>query len=231
MSSGGNGGNRLLLANAYAIYVTGNGRAAFDVLVPISYFLLLSPLLLMASGVSRFALPAIATFGLVTGIITSAAGVGSMNLELVAIAILGMTIGIHPLDRINAALHRPALLVLAYALYVAAITKWNVLFPLQVVGVCLSLLLIYFLGVKSAGDGIVPRRVIELGKYSLFAYIFHICVLQLLRRGLSDRDLSGVGLLVPFVATLVVTVIAVEVLGLARGRSNAVDRIYRIVFA
>src|SRR5262245_34749481 len=45
-----------LVNDWYGVFVTGNGHAAFNVLLGIAYFLLLTPVMLIASRVSRLAL-------------------------------------------------------------------------------------------------------------------------------------------------------------------------------
>jgi peptidoglycan/LPS O-acetylase OafA/YrhL len=219
-------------SDLYPIYVLGNGKAAFDVLVPISYFLLLSPVLLILSRTLRFSLLAagIAAIAVTLGLYYLD-DVRSLNLELVSIAIFGLGVGVLPLAQIEQAVRQPALLVIAYAGYLAAITRWNIPFPLQVIGVCLTLLLIYATGVRAGAEGWVQRRVIELGKYSLFAYILHIFLLQGLRRGLRGFGLEGSELAIPFALALVATVVGVSLLTIARNRSETADRAYRAIFA
>ena len=59
---------------------------------------------------------------------------------------------------------------------------WNVIYPLQIVGVCVSLAAIYPAGITHPDDGPIRKMVILLGQYSLFAYIAQIIILQGLRR-------------------------------------------------
>jgi hypothetical protein len=225
-----NGEWRSLTDRLYAVYVTGNGRAIFDVLVPIAYFLMLAPLVLMASRVFRFALPLVCVLALGLASLASLGGVRSSNLELLAIAMLGMFVGVVPISRLERMLPPPAIAA-AYGLYLTAITVWDVIFPLQVVGVCLSVLVIYRAGVWAGSDGWIPRIVIELGKYSLLGYIAQVVILQLLRWGLRGHELSAPGVLVAFLAALALTVASVELVSYARARSAVVDQLYRGVFA
>jgi peptidoglycan/LPS O-acetylase OafA/YrhL len=217
--------------NAYDVYVTGNGRAAFDVLVPISYFLLLAPLLLYASDRFGVSLPGIGVGAVTTAFIAGASGHTSANLEMVSIALLGMALGTMPMVRLNRLMRRPFPLFLAYAVYLVVVARWNVLFPVQVVGVCLSLALIYLAGVRCGATGAIQRQMIELGKYSLFAYIAQVVLLQLLHRGLQGFDLQGPRQLIPFAAALALTVGVVQIMSFARSASSVVDRVYRVVFA
>jgi peptidoglycan/LPS O-acetylase OafA/YrhL len=229
--NGGDLGVASFARNAYDVYVTGNGRAAFDVLVPISYFLLIAPLLLYASDRFGVSLPGIGVAAVTTALVASATGRTSVNLELLSTAMLGMAIGTVPIGRINELLRRPLPLFVAYALYLIAVARWNVLFPVQVVGVCLSLALIYLAGIRWGSDGTGQRQVIELGKYSLFAYIAQVVLLQLLHRGFQGFNLHGAQSLIAFAAALTLTVAVVQVTSFARSTSSVVDRLYRVVFA
>lgn len=228
---GGAGGVDSFLANSYAIYVTGNGRAMFDVLVPIGYSLLVAPVVLMASAVFPFALHLAAVAALALALATNGTPAASINLELVAIGLFGMVVGTLPIARVHRLLERPVLLMGAYLLYLWAIGRWNILYPLQLVGVTLTLLLLYLAGTKLECKRVFERCVINLGKYSLFAYVIHIFILQAAREGLRGIRLTGTERLWPFVVTLLLTIALVELVIRVRSRSASVDRVYRLVFA
>jgi peptidoglycan/LPS O-acetylase OafA/YrhL len=218
-------------ARAYAIFVTGDRGAAFNILVPIGYFLLLAPGVLVLSKRTGVSLSAIAAVVLLVTIGASAEGFSNFNLEMFSVALVGLAAGATEFSRIETVLRRPLLLLVGYVLYLAAITVWNVRFPLQVIGVCLSVLLIYVIGVKSGADGLLQRCIVELGKYSLFSYITQIAALQLLRRGMRGADLAGAELIVPFAVGVVVTMVAVQIMVTVRARSTLADSLYRTVFA
>jgi hypothetical protein len=218
-------------ARANAIFVVGAGTAAFSILVPIAYFLMLAPFVLLASKRAGISLSAIAAAALAVTVGASVAGFGNSHLEFLSVAFVGLAAGAVDFSRIATMLGRPGWLVAGYLLYVAAITVWNVRFPLQVVGVCLSVALIYVVGVKFGTRGVLQRVVVELGKYSLFCYITQIAVLQLLRRGMSGASLAGAELVIPFVIGLILTIVAVQLMVSLRARSMIADSLYRTVFA
>lgn len=218
-------------ARAQAIFVTGDSGAAFNILVPIGYFLLLAPWGFLVSRRTGISLPAMAGAALVMTIGASLAGFANSHLELLSVALVGLAAGATEFRRIDTVLRRPGLLLFGYLLYLAAITVWNVLFALQVIGVCLSVLLIYIIGVKWGTQGRLQRCVVDLGKYSLFSYIAQIAALQLLRRGLRGADLTGAALMIPFALGLIVTIVAVQLMVTLRARSQAADSLYRTVFA
>jgi len=221
-------------ASLWSIYVSGymkGGRVvAFYVLVPISYVLILSACLLVASRYYKHAFHAATLLALFGVLVLSLLGEKSPCLELLSIGLLGISIGYIPIERINKFLRRPYVVVLAYLLYVAAITIWNVLYPLQVTGVLLTLMLIYLAGTASGDTGRVPRALILLGKYSLFGYIAQIAILQLLRRSFGV-NLAWWTLALSFLVAATLTVISVETVDRARVRVPTVNRVYSLIFS
>ena len=108
---------------------------------------------------------------------------------------------------------------------------FNVPFALQVVGVSLSVLLLYAIGSAWRSSTGLHRSVVQLGNYSLFAYVAQIAALQILRWGLRGHELTGAELAIPFVVALAITVLAVQAIALVRQRSTMADSLYRAVFA
>jgi len=221
-----------------AVFVTGNNlvagvgkAAAFYVLVPISYLLLLSAGLVIVYKFYRFAFETAFFVCLLSVLVLSLKGLQSANLELVTIGFLGVIIGYIPFEKINRITRHPYLLVGAYLGYTVLITIWNVKYLLQIVGVCLSLALLYLMGASGNDPGRVRNLVILLGKYSLLGYIVQILILQVLRRVFRLVELGPGMLAVSFFAAVALTIIAVVAVDRARARSTAVDGLYRTVFS
>lgn len=217
-----------------SVFVTGNmagGRmVAFYVLVPISYLLLLSAFLLIAHRYYQHIFHAMTLMCLLAILILFLNGSKSGNLELVTIGLLGISIGHIPSDKINHLLRHPFTVVVAYLCYAAAITVWNVPYPLQVAGVLLALSVIYVVGKASGETGKIQQSLIMLGKYSLFGYIAQIAILQLLRRNLG-MELAAWVLGASFLAAIALTLFAVRAVDRARAKSPIVDRMYAAVFS
>ncbi len=227
------------LRNFLAVYVAGDvfvpgfGKGAiFGILIPIAYLLMLSAGLLILSRFDKYAFHAtVIVFWLGIGVLY-VYDLQSPNLELLAIGLLGVIFGYLPIEKINAVVRHRSAFALAYLGYLAAITVWNVYYPLQVVGVCLSVILIYSVGAGSANrlDGI-RDQVILLGKYSLLAYLAQVAILQVLRSGFRHIDLGAGVLPISFVAALCLTMITVVAVDRARAKANAVDWLYGAVFS
>jgi len=222
----------------WAVYGTGNvavagsGKAAaFYILVPISYLLLLSAGLLILCRVYRHTFYLVLTLSLISIFGLSLYGLGSSNLELVSIGLMGLIVGYFPIEKINAAVRHPIPIVTLYLIYTVAITLREPNYVGQFVGVVLTLMLIYLLGISDGGPRTLRNQIVLLGKYPLFGYIAQIAILQLLYAALRKLELPMIALLLSLVAGVVLTFLAVKTVDWARSRSSMVDSLYKGVFA
>lgn len=219
------------LANAAAVFALGSGRAVFDILVPLAYFLMFAPFVILVSARTGLSLTVLALGALFVTIGLSLLDASNPHLELVAVAFVGLAAGALSDGTLEKTLRQPWVLVAWYVPYLLAITVWNVLYPLQIVGVCLSVMLLYSLGDRWKGPSPVYRCIVDLGRYSLLSYIVQIAVLQLLRRGIDASALAGVTFAVPLVVCLALMIGAVYATHIVRERSRLADGLYRTVFA
>lgn len=217
-----------------SIYVTGNfaGQrlAAFTILVPIAYLLILSAGLTIACRSYKYIFHVASALFLASTLGLSAVGENSGILELLTIGLIGISIGYISIDKINAFLRHPYILILAYGCYLVAITTWNTPYPLEVAGVCLTLLLIYGLGTISGDSRAIPRSINLLGKYSLLGYIAQIAVLQVLRAALRHVPLGPAKMVGTLVAAVGLTFLVVELTDRARARAPIANSIYVAIF-
>lgn len=216
---------------AEAVFLRADARAVFDILVSIAYFLLLAPVLLLISQRLRIPLSVLAVIAVALVATASVMGRSNPHFEMLSIACLGLATGAGLSVRTEAALRSPVVLIPMYLIYLVAIARWNTPFLVQVVGVCLSLLLIDAVAVASGDGGVIQRRLIRMGQYSLLAYIAQIAVLQFLRRAVRVVPLDGPALVIPLLLGLVMTIVMVELMVVLRAKSTLVDRAYRAVFA
>jgi len=223
--------------NIFAVFVSGNfpvtgGKlVSFSILVPISYLLMFSGALMLPFRLYRHTFHLVCVVLLLSIVILGATGSGSYNLEFVTIGMLGLLTGFLPIATINHFVRHPYVLALAYLCYTIAITVWNVPFPLLVVGVFLSLMVIFLIGAGGSEFGTTRSEVILLGKYSLFAYISQIAILQILSAGSLHVSLGVAGVWMSFFAAFALTIMSVEAVNRVRMRAASVDRLYKAVFA
>jgi hypothetical protein len=232
------GFRNLNAANFFAVFVTGNvyvagfGKAAaFYILVPISYLLLFSAGLLVLCRFYKHTFYIVCLFCLLGNVVLSSEGLSSGNLELLTIGLLGLILGYTPAEKINSLMKHPYPIVVAYLCYAVAITFREPNYPLQIAGVCLTLIVIYLVGARMSKPAVVRRQIILLGRYPLLGYIVQIAVLQILRTSLLDFDLGTALLVLTFAAAVILTVLAIFAVDHVRAKSLLVDRCYKGIFA
>jgi hypothetical protein len=125
----------------------------------------------------------------------------------------------------------PWLILLAYCVYLIAITMWDVSIYVQMVGAALTTALIYVIGVQATGSGWLKEHLILLGRYSLFGYIAQIAILQLLHGALRHAGPSWTMLGGSLAAGFILTMLSVEAVDRGRAVSKTIDGAYKLVFA
>ena len=212
--------------------IPGVGKtAAFGVLVPISYLLVFSSGLLIINRFFPYTFHVMCGLSFLGVFILHLDGTASANVDLLAIGLLGVVVGHLDLTTMNRVIRHPSILLAAYGCYLAAITVWNVIYPLQVAGVCLTLIILYWMGMKEVGTQSAVRTVVLLGKYSLYAYITQIAIVQMLYRGLRPFNPGLILLGLSFVAAFALTIWSVIAIDRARKKVTVVDKLYKAVFA
>ena len=229
--------NALDPSNIFTIFVSGNlpivgGKlASFSILVPISYLLMVSAVLMIPYRINQYTFHIASALVLLSIVVLAVAKMHSAHLESVAIGMLGSLTGFVPIERINDLARHLYSLALAYACYAIAITIWNVPFPLLIAGVTLSVTVIYRMGISRGEPGAVRSQVLLLGKYSLFGYISQIAILQVLSSALRHAKLHSGALVLSFLAAFILTLASVDLLDRARAKAVGLDRLYKVVFA
>lgn len=220
------------IRDAAIIFTSGNAKAAFAVLVPISYLLLLSAVIFFVCQAHKRAIPFIC-MGLFLGIVAlDVHGLASLNLTLLGIGLLGVLAGMYPIEEVNAWVDHPFIVACLNVSYLFVISVWGTSYVLQAIGVCLSVMIIYLIGMKSAALGKRQQLIILLGQYSLFAYVAQIGLLQLLQRLLPYLSLHDWALwIISFFGAFVLTIITVRVVHQIRAKSYTADWLYRVAFS
>jgi hypothetical protein len=223
-------GIRHFLSTLFEVYVTGNPRyASFQILLPISYLLIVAPAFLSLGSVSVWAFAASCA---AAGVVSSAA-IPSVNLEFTVLGAIGLSGGLlvnrvkRPLclrDRWSAA---GGLLAA-----VLAMRYMNANLATYALGTIIILKLLYDLGQATRANGRWAQALILLGQYSLFCYIAQIIFMQVLHRELSRPrwDLGFETMLVMLVTLAILLGLSALVAGLS-SRYRLMAKMYRMVFA
>jgi hypothetical protein len=233
LSTGSVAPDLLETTNLTAIFVTGTftGKVvAFYVLVPIAYLLILSGVLMLPLRAFRYTFHVTCASLFVAIAVLGLGGRNNHNLEMLAIGVLGILAGLNPIAAVNKVVRHPYILVVSYLLYTIAIATWNVPYSLEVVGTLLTVTIIYLVATIGSKANWFRDELVFIGKYSLFAYIAQIVILQLLAAGFRHLDVGDIALVISFPAGFGLTVIAIELVHRARVRAARIDRLYKALF-
>lgn len=220
------------LRDAAQVYIIGNVKAVFSILIPISYLLLISAIIFVAARKTKVSLQWLfLCFGTMV-ILLDLVGTWGSHLMLLGVGLLGVSCGFISIDVIEKWVDHPHSVLALNIGYLGILTLWGEGSLLQVLGVYVSVAAFYLLGMKKIGRDQIGEVVSLLGKYSLFAYLAQIALLQLLFRSLPYLNLDRASLLVTsLVAAYVLTIGIVKMAHEARKRSSRIDWLYQAAFS
>lgn len=236
LGTGGMQQNPLSPANIFTIFVSGNypvvgGKlVSFSILVSIGYLLVFSGALMLPYRKYKYTFHIVCAVLFLSIIGLALVGAESYNLEFIAVGMLGVLTGFLPISSINRFVRHPYALGVVYLCYTILITVWYMPFLVIVLGVVLSLMVIYLIGISRSETGAVWREFILLGKYSLLGYIAQIAILQILNIGFHRIDLGTAGIVISFFTAFLLTILSVRTVHSAR-TIVSVDRLYKLIFA
>ena len=225
-------GLNYLFDNWYEVYGIGGGHyAAFSILLPIAYLLLLAPLLILLYRAHPLVVPLIAIAVAIFCVTIPQGDNYSVNLALLSAGLIGVILGRVP-DRALFFLRRYWYLpVIVYAGYVVfSQLVWQSRFD-QLLNAILALAAIFSLCAAIGANAFTGRELLIVGKYSLLAYIVQIAVLQALTRIFGRLDPFTVPFYVQMAGVGLLMILMAEGLQWARSRAGWVDASYRVIFA
>lgn len=218
--------------HSWEIYISGSrGDAAFGVLLPIAYMLMIAPAIIMWTHWKPTSL-----FVLTFLICTLCAyfeeiGVAGFNLNLLAAGVCGMLLGTIS-DRWLAKL--PALLVPSLVVYLASFhlaQLYGRTFVIQLVGAIAALGAIFSYSLMLREKGVGSAILGLLGRYSLVAYIVQIAALQVLSILVRRPYPISLGSLFLIAGTTSIMIVSVWLLDRWRSRYLLVKQLYKAFFA
>lgn len=224
-------GVETFVSNAASIYLSGNGRMIFGILLPISYLLIISTLIFLSMLVSRHALTLVCAVSQICVVLMEYHDISNPNMSFIAIGILGMAVGELPSRQISSWAARSWMLVGLYGGHLIVIHTFGETYPLQIMGMCLGVLLLYGLGTRVSQLYPLGNTLVMLGKYSLFAYVAQIALLQLLQAGLGAVHIHHLlRSALSFISIFTLTICAVWGTHRICSKSATGYRVYRLVF-
>jgi peptidoglycan/LPS O-acetylase OafA/YrhL len=220
------------LSHWWEVYVTGEGRyASFQILLPIAYFLVVSPALLSLNGLSPILLPVLCALILPTMALLDEHNRLWTNLALISASLPGLLAGRVPIQSYDKlSLHLGALGG-GYCAIFAFGAIFGQSYLLQILGACSGLALAYSLCQR--WEQRAPRRglIALLGEYSLLAYILQIAALQALVRVLGRPEPFSARFLLLLAGAGAVMGALIVGIHWSRSRSRRAAELYKAVFA
>jgi hypothetical protein len=228
--SKGDLGAQNYLSKLFDIYVFGLPKAAsFQVLLPIAYVLLISPLFLLLSSINNVLILA----SLAAAFFLSYFEIESVNFGLGIVGVIGLCSGMFVNKSEVAYALKSKTVIVGCLLACFFLMKY---FDRNIVtyslGIIFFIKLFYDLGKIVHLESLVNQVVILFGQYSLVCYIVQIIFLQLLSLMLSRQkwDLGVETILMFFGANIFLFVICVGIKFL-RPRYRFIDLCYRFIFS
>lgn len=216
----------------YDVYVEGHGReVAFEVLLPIAYFLLLAPLLLLSRHHRQSLVLSATALALVVAMLAERFFPHVNIVLLLAAGFVGAALGRVPDESLRILCRHRVILILAYGLHFAASRYIGQPFLMQQAGAVIALAVLYALGASATRSSWGHQRILVLGRYSLLAYIAQIAFLQVVIRICARPDPSSFEFALLFAGTMMFTSVAAEVTDFLRRRAAPVDSLYKTIFA
>lgn len=225
-------GLRVFWSHWFGIYVTGNARlAAFEILLPIGYFLIISPLFLVAARLHPVMLPLLT--GAVLAFLAGWEHLGDswLNPQMLSAGLVGMVLGKLSISQLNRLRSFRFVTPVLYAAYFIWTSIYGQDYLRQLLGAVLALALFYSWSAAGDPHAWLSRRLERLGRYSLVAYIGQIAILEIVSHETGHPEPVSLEMSVMFVATLVATCAGVELLHWLQIRSRGVSGLYKALFA
>jgi peptidoglycan/LPS O-acetylase OafA/YrhL len=216
----------------FEIYGIGGARfAAFSVLLPIAYLLLLAPLLILMHRWHPLCVPLVAVSLAIFCATSSYGDDYSVNLALLSAGLIGVIIGRVPDSALSLLRRCWYVSVAVYVGYIAlSHLAWQNPFD-QLLNAFLALVAIFSVCAAIGANTLFGRELLTMGRYSLLAYILQIAVLQVLARFFGRFEPFTVPFFLQMLGVLLVMIVMVEGLQWTRKRALWVDVSYRFVFA
>lgn len=218
------------LDNLAGIYSWGDNRfASFQILLPISYLLMLSPVLLFFE---RFKISLIITAFLIV-FSFSFLRIDSSNLGLGIVGIVGFSAGMAANRLKNAPFLKNKVIILScliVCIYLFGYLNRNLM--AYSLGIMIVLKLTYELAKSIDLTKQFNKFVILLGQYTLVSYIMQILFLQILVRLLAERRWGlGYETISIFIATNIFLLGLCNLVEYLRNYDESMNKAYRIIFS
>lgn len=215
-----------------AIYIKGSNRkAVFEILLPISYILVLSIPLIALHRLYPRCIYACTVVTVILCIAAERLQLSLFNAYMVSAGLLGMAVGITSRENVERASESVVFVLLALGGYWVFNAIWPEAYITQIFATLAMVFAIYALARQLNPNRLLFRQVVLLGQYSLFSYIVQILILQVYFRFIAWRvhmEYFSYGIII---ITALFVWGAVYILEMMRDKNEKIDSLYRAVFA
>lgn len=209
----------------FEIYVLGGAAAAFEVLLPIAYLLILTPVLLLLARANRL-IPLIAALAVVVAsVVVERWEEPCANLTLLSAGFLGVIIGSFGGPILRFGRYWPAAIA-AYVAYTLSLRSTGQTVTMQLLGASLAVAAIFSICAALGTNGFGKQRTVTLGRHSLLSYIFQIAFLQALSRLVGRHVPWSAPFILEMIIVLVAMICFVEVTNWLRKQNRPLASVY-----
>lgn len=208
----------------------GSRMAVFEVLLPIAYLIACAPLLLRLAHWHRLFLPVFTAAFFAVCFTFEIRDQPIANLRFVGAGLIGMLAGrwLHDAAELGRGFWFAAAALAGYAAFAG---NHGYLYLVQLCGAIVAIIFFSGASIRLGSASLAARWLILLGQYSLLAYVAQIAILQVQSRFTGRPEVLSFTTLGIFLGTLVLTTLSVLAARWLRGRSRALDRAYKLIFA
>jgi hypothetical protein len=214
------------------IYLIGSPRtAAFEVLLPISYTLIISILIPRFKSITAYFIIICAITIFSASILMEYYRSTVYTINLISAGIIGMAIGLLPLPLTNAFARSWLKFSLLFVLYGICAFFCGHYYYTQIISTIIALLVFYSIGKMINLKNIFPKQLALLGQYSLLSYIIQIVYLKIILTMLTKWRIAKPNIIITVFLITVITYITILILDYVRPKFKCIDVLYKTVFA
>lgn len=212
-------------------YVLGNRKGiAFEILLPISYFLILSILILRLQAKTQIFIGSL-TLGLIFVCVVMEYFKCSISyLNMISSGVVGLTIGLLPVRVVDKFAKNIGKIIGAIVVYGICLYIYGDKYFMQIFATVLSLLIIYVIGMKMKSKNWALRQSILMGQYSLLGYIIQIFYLQILFFVGPKVFNESANVLLIMLMVISATLASITIMNMGRNTYKMVDDLYKYIF-
>jgi peptidoglycan/LPS O-acetylase OafA/YrhL len=212
------------------IYLVGSPyQVAFDVLLPISYTLLLAILVPNVPSIRRHPITACSISVIGVCVLIWCFGNAVYTIRLIGVGMIGIALGLLPLEPVNKLRSPPAIIALFMFYGLCSFTIGNS-YGGQVVSTVAALLAFYCFGNTTVSYW-HSRQIMLLGRYSLLSYILQIAYLRIVMSLVHKRVIEIPNLATMVVMIMLATYLTILILDHIRPKFVRVNLFYKVIFA